>query len=79
MSIKNIRLKVYNMTCTSCEKTMERTLKKLVMVAVSIILIGNSTGGFDMNNMLKGATYFVLFAVGVLTSIHCVKYLKLIS
>lgn len=123
MSIKNIRLKVYNMTCTSCEKTIERTLKKLVgvfnakanysgqfidieydsklcnlkdikdcinstgystensynlgfagilMVAVSIILIGNSTGGFDMNNMLKGATYFVLFVVGVLTSIHCV-------
>ncbi|KZL91447.1 sulfite exporter TauE/SafE family protein [Clostridium magnum] len=123
MSIKNIRLKVYNMTCTSCEKTIERTLKKLVgvfnvkanysgqfveieydsdlcslaeiksvinnagystqnssnfglagilMIAVAIILIGNSTGGFDMNNMLKGATYFVLFVVGVLTSIHCV-------
>jgi sulfite exporter TauE/SafE/plastocyanin domain-containing protein/copper chaperone CopZ len=123
MSIKNIRLKVYNMTCTSCEKTIERALKKLVgvfnakanysdqfveieydselcslkdiknsihsagystenssnfgftgilMVAIAIILIGNSTGGFDMNNMLKGATYFVLFVVGVLTSIHCV-------
>jgi sulfite exporter TauE/SafE/plastocyanin domain-containing protein/copper chaperone CopZ len=123
MSIKNIRLKVYNMTCTSCEKAIERTLKKLVgvfnakanysgqfvdieydselcslkdikdsihsagystenssnfgfagilMVAIAIILIGNSTGGFDMNNMLKGATYFVLFVVGVLTSIHCV-------
>jgi len=123
MSIKNIRLKVYNMTCTSCEKTIERILKKLVgvfnskanysdqfveieydsdicslkdiknsihsagystqnssnfgftgilMVAIAIILIGNSTGGFDMNNMLKGATYFVLFVVGVLTSIHCV-------
>lgn len=123
MNIKNIRLKVYNMTCTSCEKTVERTLKKLVgvfnakasysgqfvdveydseicsltdiknailsagyktensfnfgfagilIIAMAIILIGNSTGGFDMNNMLKGATYFVLFLVGVLTSIHCV-------
>lgn len=123
MSIKNIRLKVYNMTCTSCERAIERALKKLVgvfnakanysgqfvdieydselcnlkdikdcinsagystknssnfgfagilMVVVAIILIGNSTGGFDMNNMLKGATYFVLFVVGVLTSIHCV-------
>ena len=111
------------MTCISCEKTIERTLKKLVgvfnvkanyscqfveieydsdlcslaeiksainnagystqnssnfefagilMIATAIILIGNSTGGFDMNNMLKGATYFVLFVVGVLTSIHCV-------
>lgn len=123
MSIKNIRLKVYDMTCTSCERTIERALKRLVgvfdakanysgqfveveydsdlcslkdiknsilsagystekssnlgfagilMVAIAIILIGNSTGGFDMNNMLKGATYFVLFVVGVLTSIHCV-------
>ncbi|WP_411679321.1 sulfite exporter TauE/SafE family protein [Clostridium thailandense] len=123
MSVKNIRLKVYNMTCTSCEKTIERTLKKLVgvfnvkanysgqfvdieydselcslkdikdsisnsgystenssnfgfagilIVAIAIILIGNSTGGFDMNSMLKGATYFILFVVGILTSIHCV-------
>ncbi len=123
MSVKNIRLKVYNMTCTSCEKVIERSLKKLagvfnakadysdqfvdieydselcslkditncinsadysteksynfrftsiLMIAIAIILIGNSTGGFDMNNMLKGATYFVLFVVGVLTSIHCV-------
>lgn len=32
MSIKNIRLKVYNMTCTSCEKSIERTLKRLVGV-----------------------------------------------
>ena len=123
MSIENIRLKVYGMTCTSCEKTIERTLKKLVgvfnakanyggqfveieydselcslkdikdsihsagystensskfgfagivLIGLAIILIGNSTGGFDMNNMLKGATYFVLFVVGVLTSIHCV-------
>ncbi len=123
MSIKNIRLKVYNMTCTSCEKSIERTLKRLVgvfnvkanyneqcveieydselcslkdikksihsvgystekssnlgiagvlIVVLTIIFIGNSTGGFDMNNMLKGATYFVLFVVGVLTSIHCV-------
>ncbi|WPC39464.1 sulfite exporter TauE/SafE family protein [Clostridium sp. JS66] len=123
MSIKNIRLKVYNMTCTSCEKSIERTLKRLVgvfnvkanyneqyveieydselcnlkdikssihsagystenssnlgiagilIVVLTIIFIGNSTSGFDMNNMLKGATYFVLFVVGVLTSIHCV-------
>ncbi|MBC2581816.1 sulfite exporter TauE/SafE family protein [Clostridium sp. DJ247] len=123
MNIKNTRLKVYDMTCTSCEKTIERTLKKLVgvsnaaasyksqwvdveydsdlcslqdiknaihnagysinkssgtafagilIIAAAIILIGNSTSGFDMNNMLKGATYIVLFIVGILTSIHCV-------
>lgn len=123
MNIKNIRLKVYGMTCTSCEKAVERTLKRVVgvfnassnyneqfvdvefdsqlcslkdiknaihaagysseknsnfsfvgilMITLAIILIGNSTGGFDMNNMLKGATYFVIFVVGILTSIHCV-------
>lgn len=123
MSVKIVKIKVYDMTCTSCEKTIERSLKGLVgvfnvtasysnqlvevefdsnicslkeikntikaagystekdsnfgfagilIVALAIILIGNSTGGFDMNNMLKGATYFVLFIVGVLTSIHCV-------
>lgn len=123
MSVKIVKIEVYDMTCTSCEKTIERSLKRLVgifnvtasyskqlvevefdsdicnlkeiknairaagystekdsnfgfagilIVALAIILIGNSTGGFDMNNMLKGATYFVLFVVGILTSIHCV-------
>lgn len=123
MNVKFVKIEVYDMTCTSCEKTIERSLKGLVgvfnvtasyskqlvevefdsnicslkeikntikaagystekdsnfgfagilIVALAIILIGNSTGGFDMNNMLKGATYFVLFVVGILTSIHCV-------
>jgi sulfite exporter TauE/SafE/plastocyanin domain-containing protein/copper chaperone CopZ len=123
MSIKREKIKVYDMTCTSCEGKVERTLKRLegvasvkasfsaqwvivdydsafcdigkikesiksagysvessnsfkvigiFIVAAAIILLGSSTGGFDMNAKLNGASYFVLFVVGMLTSIHCV-------
>lgn len=123
MSIKREKVKVYDMTCTSCEGKVERTLKRLegvasvnasfsaqqviveydskfcdisriktsiksagysiessnsfkiigiFIVAAAIILLGSSTGGFDMNERLNGASYFVLFVVGMLTSIHCV-------
>lgn len=44
----------------------------IVMVAVVMIFLGNSTGGFDMNAKLNGASYIVLFVIGMLTSIHCV-------
>lgn len=32
MTVKNVRLKVYDMTCTACEKRVERTVKKLAGV-----------------------------------------------
>jgi sulfite exporter TauE/SafE/plastocyanin domain-containing protein/copper chaperone CopZ len=123
VSIKREKVKVYDMTCTSCEGKVERTLKRLegvasvkasfsaqqviveydskfcdismiktsiksagysmessnsfkiigiFIVAAAIILLGSSTSGFDMNEKLNGASYFVLFVVGMLTSIHCV-------
>lgn len=123
MNIKKEKIKVYDMTCTSCEKRIERELKKLPgvssavasfssqcvtveyddevcstaiikeaikkagysteskntfkiigigIIVLAIIMAGNSTTGFDMNSKLNGATYFVLFIVGILTSIHCV-------
>lgn len=123
MSIKRKKIKVYDMTCTSCEGRIERNLKKLdgvsnviasyanqevmvefdtvlcdvnkikesikaagysvesgnntkiigiLVVVAAIMLLGNTTGGFDMNAKLNGASYFVLFVVGMLTSIHCV-------
>lgn len=123
MNIKKEKIKVYNMTCTSCEKLVEKAIKKLAgvsnaivsyskqyvvveydtdlcntkliesaiknagysikdsnndkliglfIIAIAIILLGNSTGGFDMNEKLSNATYFVLFIVGILTSLHCV-------
>lgn len=122
MSIKKEKIKVFDMTCTSCEARVERAIKKLsgvnnvmasfseqcvtveydnevcnleiikegikkagysteskntyklvgiAIIALAIIFIGNSTTGIDMNSKLNGATYFVLFVVGVLTSIHC--------
>ncbi len=123
MNVKSNKIKVYDMTCTSCEKIIERTLKKLVgvlnskanyveqtvyiefdselcslqqikhaivaagyvvekpnnykalgifIISAAIIFLGTSTGGYDMNNMLSGASYIVIFIVGLLTSIHCV-------
>ncbi|MGE5627167.1 MAG: sulfite exporter TauE/SafE family protein, partial [Solirubrobacterales bacterium] len=123
MSIKKEKIKVYDMTCNSCENRIEKAVKtlpgvinasasfqrqeivvkydtelcsleaiknsiksagystestntyKLVgifIIAAAVILIGNSTSGFDMNAKLNGASYFVLFVVGILTSIHCV-------
>lgn len=44
----------------------------IAIIVLAVIFIGNSTTGLDMNSKLKGATYFVLFIVGILTSIHCV-------
>ncbi|MBC8060016.1 MAG: sulfite exporter TauE/SafE family protein [Clostridiaceae bacterium] len=123
MSIKKEKIKVFDMTCTSCQSRVERAVKKLdgvksvmasfsgqsltieydtelcnpqkiktavkaagyslsdsnnykivgiFIIVAAIILIGNASGGIDMTSRLNGATYFVLFIVGVLTSIHCV-------
>ena len=123
MSIKKEKIKVYNMTCTSCEGRIEREIKKLngvnnamasfsgenviveynselcnmelikeaiiaagysvkcsktfniigiFIIAAAVILLGRSTGGFDMNSKLNGATYLMLFMVGLITSLHCV-------
>jgi plastocyanin domain-containing protein/sulfite exporter TauE/SafE/copper chaperone CopZ len=125
MNVKKEKIKVFDMTCTSCEGRVERAVMQLdgvktakasfsaqsltieydadlcnpekikvaikatgygtenlnnatykiagmFIIAAAIILIGNSTGGIDMTSKLNGATYFVLFIVGVLTSLHCV-------
>ena len=123
MNIKNVKIKVFDMTCTSCERRVETAVKKLTgvisakasfsgqyvlleydldqvkgeeikqviknagysteskghfklvgiaIIAAAIILIGNNSTGIDMTSKLSGASYLVLFIVGVLTSIHCV-------
>lgn len=123
MNIKKEKIKVFDMTCTSCESRVERAVKKLdgvkntmasfssqsltieydtelcnpekiktaikvagyssqssnnykivgiFIIVTAIILMVNLSRGIDMTSRLSGATYFVLFAVGVLTSIHCV-------
>jgi plastocyanin domain-containing protein/sulfite exporter TauE/SafE/copper chaperone CopZ len=123
MSIKREIIKVYDMTCTSCEGRVERALKKVsgvanamasysdqqvtveydnelctkeqlneainkagystkssnnikfagfFVVVAAILLLGNSTSGFDMSAKLNNASYMMLFIVGMLTSIHCV-------
>ena len=123
MGIKKEKIKVFDMTCTSCESRVEKVVKELdgvknamasfsgqsltieydtelcniekiktaiksagynatttnnskiigiFIIVAAIILIGYSSNGIDMTSKLSGATYFVLFAIGALTSIHCV-------
>ncbi|OPJ58703.1 sulfite exporter TauE/SafE family protein [Clostridium chromiireducens] len=123
MKINKEKIKVYDMTCNSCENRVEKILMKLegvvsakasyskeqviveydielcdihkikesiksagysiessdkykfigiFIVVVAIIFLGSTTGGFDMNAKLNGASYIVLFIIGMLTSIHCV-------
>jgi sulfite exporter TauE/SafE/plastocyanin domain-containing protein/copper chaperone CopZ len=123
MSIKREIIKVYDMTCTSCESRVEKALKKVdgvinamasysaqqvvveydsslcsreqlkevinkagystkssngikfagfLVIVAAVLLLGNSTSGFDMSAKLNNASYAVLFVVGILTSIHCV-------
>lgn len=122
--IRKDKIKVYDMTCTSCEGRVEKEIRKLpgiisamasfsseevlveydtefcnvemiksavksagystkstgkdkiigiLIIVGAVLLLGNYTGGFDMSEKLgQDATYFVLFVVGLLTSIHCV-------
>jgi plastocyanin domain-containing protein/sulfite exporter TauE/SafE/copper chaperone CopZ len=123
LSIKKEKIKVFDMTCTSCQSKIEKAVKNLdgvvnaiasfsdesltieydselctsekvkasiktagyrtegsnrykivgiFIIVAAIILIGNASSGIDMTSRLNGATYFVLFIVGALTSIHCV-------
>lgn len=43
----------------------------IFIIVAAILLIGNTSSGINMDARLQGATYIVLFIVGVLTSIHC--------
>jgi sulfite exporter TauE/SafE/plastocyanin domain-containing protein/copper chaperone CopZ len=123
MSIKRDRIQVYDMTCTSCETRVEKSIRKLegiltvkanysgqfvdveydsktcsidkiisaiksagystqesgsfkivgiVLIGLAVIMLSKLTQGFDMNEKLNNASYFVLFVVGILTSLHCV-------
>jgi sulfite exporter TauE/SafE/copper chaperone CopZ len=123
LNIKKEKIKVFDMTCTSCESRVEKAVKNLdgvvnvmasfssesltveydselcnsekirasiktagystegsnnykivgiFIIVIAIILIGRASSGIDMTSRLNGATYFVLFIVGALTSIHCV-------
>ncbi len=123
MSYKKQKIKVYNMTCTSCESRVEKalmnmpgvtkvladyksesalleydddlcnitrineTISKLgystkssgefkiigmLIIVLAIFLLSRAGNSFDMDSKLVGASYFVLFIVGVFTSLHCV-------
>jgi len=50
-----------------------KSIAGILIVFLAVLLLGNYTGGFDMSSKLKGeVTYFVLFMIGLFTSLHCV-------
>ncbi|MCY6485565.1 sulfite exporter TauE/SafE family protein [Clostridium aestuarii] len=59
----------------SSNKTFSEIIKILgiLLIAGTIIILGNYSGGFDMSSILQQeVTYFVLFIIGLFTSVHCI-------
>jgi sulfite exporter TauE/SafE/plastocyanin domain-containing protein/copper chaperone CopZ len=71
-SIVNIQNAVKAAGYSTTKGSSDYKIMGIIIIALAIILLGKSTQGFDMNEMLNGASYLVLFIVGLLTSIHCV-------
>lgn len=44
----------------------------LLVIVVAIFLLSKAGNSFDMDSKLKNDSYFVLFVVGIFTSLHCV-------
>jgi sulfite exporter TauE/SafE/plastocyanin domain-containing protein/copper chaperone CopZ len=126
MSLNKECIKVKGMTCTSCEKRIEKNTKNLPgiinakcsyknetvtieynlelynkkiiintieslgyvvlvksykdfskyigvgIIILAIILLGKFTTGFNMDKALINASYFMLFIIGAITSLHCI-------
>ncbi|WP_454054376.1 urease accessory protein UreH domain-containing protein [Clostridium sp. Marseille-Q7071] len=126
MSLNKEYIKVKGMTCTSCEKRIEKNIKNLPgiinvkcsyknetviveynlelcskeiiintieslgyivlaksykdfskyigigIIVLAIILLGKFATGFNMDKALINASYFMLFIIGAITSLHCV-------
>ena len=50
-----------------------KSIAGILIIFLAVLLLGNYTGGFDMSSKLKGeVTYFILFVIGLFTSLHCV-------
>lgn len=53
--------------------TKIKSIIGMLSIFLAILLLGQFTGGFDMSTKLRGeVTYFILFMIGVFTSLHCV-------
>ncbi len=54
-------------------KSQNLKLVGILFICLAIYFLGNFQSGFDMSSKLgTGTTFFVLFVVGLFTSIHCV-------
>ncbi|GMA97275.1 heavy metal-binding domain-containing protein [Pelosinus sp. IPA-1] len=53
--------------------TKIKSIIGMLSIFLAILMLGQFTSGFDMNSKLRGeVTYFILFMIGVFTSLHCV-------
>ena len=70
-SVEQIKAAVHN-AGYSTDNHNSIKLGGIILIAAAIIFLGNYASGFNMESTLTSASYFVLFIVGLLTSIHCV-------
>ena len=70
-SIEQIKAAVHR-SGYSTDSNNSIKLGGIILIAAAIIFLGNYVSGFNMESTLSSASYFVLFVVGLLTSIHCV-------
>jgi sulfite exporter TauE/SafE/plastocyanin domain-containing protein/copper chaperone CopZ len=56
----------------STETSKNLKIVGFVLIVLAVIMVTKMTQNFDMTEKLTNASYFILFIVGLLTSIHCV-------
>lgn len=76
-STEEISKAIHNISYTIGYRTQSaskfKSVAGILIVFLAVLLLGNYTGSFDMSSKLKGeVTYFVLFMIGLFTSLHCV-------
>ena len=67
-----IKKAIRNAGYSTSKNSLSTFLGLGLMVVLMLFLSSNSIIGYDTNSLLKNASFFMLFIVGVLSSLHCV-------
>jgi sulfite exporter TauE/SafE/copper chaperone CopZ len=63
----------YSIDSMSHSYSKVKPIVGVLIIFLALFLLGQTFGEFDMNEKLKGeVTYFVLFAIGLFASLHCI-------
>jgi sulfite exporter TauE/SafE/plastocyanin domain-containing protein/copper chaperone CopZ len=63
----------YFINNTTHSSSKVKPIVGVLIIFLAILLLGQTSGKFDMNEKLNGeVTYVVLFVIGLFTSLHCV-------